>query len=235
MDFIRHKYVQLNVLGTDYVVSDIHGNYSALMESLNKLDFNPAKDRLFSVGDIIDRGNESEDCLRLLQKPWFIPVLANHELTLIEFIDCSELIDTIRKNGGQWINKYLDSPSIIRRWVELIKLRMPIAITIETNFGKVGITHAQPPLDWIDVTNAMVDATPFITSRDQIRHAEDVYVKNITYTVHGHTSVNKPTLISNRFWIDTLEDTGTLCIKSLDQLKVELDSHEKKRIKHPDN
>lgn len=228
MGLIRHKTIAVNTAGTDYVVSDIHGNYTLLTRAMKDVNFNPLLDRLFSVGDIIDRGPDSESCLNLLLQPWFIPVLANHELALINLLNDSSAIDDIRHNGGEWINKHLNSPGIIRRWIELIKLRMPIAITIETSFGNVGITHAQPPMDWNDITNEKLDIIPLISSRSQIKTASQERVKNITYTVHGHTNVNHLTLISNRFWIDTLEKTENICLKSLEQLYNEMNNEQRK-------
>lgn len=222
MLFTHHQTISLNKKGKDFVVSDIHGNFTLLTEILKSQGFNPDKDRVFSVGDIIDRGGESEMCLNLLLTPWFKPVLGNHELMLVSFLDDPSMIDAISKNGGGWLNKHLDSPAAIRRWVELIKLRMPIAMTIETQFGFVGITHAQPPENWEDVKNPNTEYINFLTSRDQIKQKLNYNVKNITFTVHGHSDVKTITRIKNRFWIDTLEYTGKPCVKTLDELYFEM-------------
>lgn len=224
MKFIYHLEFPQNDAGTDYITSDIHGNYTLLMDHLERLGFNFTTDRLFSVGDIIDRGQESEKCLDLLREPWFKPVLGNHEMMLASLLDNSSNIDQIRQSGGGWIDKYLDSPSTIRRWTELIKLRMPVAITIKTNFGTVGITHAQALVDWEEVRKGGFDIIPILTSRSQITNPTNDFVKNITFTIHGHTNVIKPTLISNRFWIDTIENTSQLCIMTLEQLENELNN-----------
>ena len=51
--------VPANNVGIDYICSDIHGHFSLLESQLEKVGFDPDKDRLFSLGDLIDRGDES--------------------------------------------------------------------------------------------------------------------------------------------------------------------------------
>ena len=75
----RHE---ANLSGRDFVVGDLHGCVDALRYLLREIVFDPACDRLFSVGDLIDRGRHSEQALALLDKPWFFPVLGNHEEAL---------------------------------------------------------------------------------------------------------------------------------------------------------
>lgn len=67
---------------TDYVIGDIQGCYNGLKGVLNKVKFDPAKDRLFAVGDLVARG---EDSLSVLEYCYdlgdaFQSVLGNHDL-----------------------------------------------------------------------------------------------------------------------------------------------------------
>ena len=43
------------------------------------IGFDKTKDRMFSVGDLPDRGIDSYGTLQLLNESWFYPVLGNHE------------------------------------------------------------------------------------------------------------------------------------------------------------
>lgn len=67
---------------TDYVVGDIQGCYSGLRRLLDKAKFNPKKDKLYAVGDLIARGPESLETLNYLYslKDSFESVLGNHDL-----------------------------------------------------------------------------------------------------------------------------------------------------------
>lgn len=76
---IRHE---ANQTGRDFVVGDLHGCRSMLDDLLAKVSFDGTRDRLFSVGDLVDRGPDSQGCLALLLEPWFFAVLGNHEAML---------------------------------------------------------------------------------------------------------------------------------------------------------
>ncbi|MCW8994392.1 MAG: protein phosphatase, partial [Psychromonas sp.] len=54
-----HHHYQQNDQGRDFFVGDIHGKYGLLMLALSNVNFNANVDRLFSVGDLIDRGEAS--------------------------------------------------------------------------------------------------------------------------------------------------------------------------------
>ena len=60
-----------NTRGRDFVVGDLHGCLPDLKALLTTVSFNPDKDRLIAVGDLVDRGPESLGVLRLLGAPWF--------------------------------------------------------------------------------------------------------------------------------------------------------------------
>jgi hypothetical protein len=63
-------------------------------------------DRIFSTGDLIDRGVENEECLRLLHNDWFNATIGNHEFFVILFFHrlCDE--DMWFYNGGNWAANY---------------------------------------------------------------------------------------------------------------------------------
>jgi len=68
-----------------YVVGDIQGCFAPFQSLLDKVRFNPDKDRLWSVGDLVNRGPHNLETLR-----WFYAhrdnvtmVLGNHDLHLL--------------------------------------------------------------------------------------------------------------------------------------------------------
>ncbi len=54
-----------------WLMGDLHGCFALLMNRLRQLRFDPWADLLISVGDLIDRGPQSADCLGLLRCRWF--------------------------------------------------------------------------------------------------------------------------------------------------------------------
>ena len=68
-----------------YVVGDIQGCLQPLTCLLENVHFNPDKDVLWSVGDIVNRGPESLESLRFLyrMRDNLIVVLGNHDLHLL--------------------------------------------------------------------------------------------------------------------------------------------------------
>ncbi len=112
-----------------YAIGDIQGCYQTLQKLLERIDFDPARDRLWSVGDLVNRGPDSLGVLRWAKSlgERLIAVLGNHDLHLISRAqgiakakksdtleavlaapDCKELIHWLRNRPlchreGPWI------------------------------------------------------------------------------------------------------------------------------------
>lgn len=68
-----------NPKGRDLIVGDLHGCRETLDRALDEANFDPAADRLFACGDLVDRGPDSLGMLELIGQPWFFPAMGNHE------------------------------------------------------------------------------------------------------------------------------------------------------------
>ena len=62
-ELIVHQSIPRNPSGRDWVCGDLHGRFDVLLEALNDVSFNPDEDRLFLLGDLIDRGPQSRELL----------------------------------------------------------------------------------------------------------------------------------------------------------------------------
>lgn len=85
------------------VISDIHGKLDMLNALLEKAAYNPKKDRLYLLGDYIDRGPNSKATLDRVMKlvaEGAIALKGNHEDMM-----CKSLIDGIERNWRNWTGR----------------------------------------------------------------------------------------------------------------------------------
>ena len=216
---LNYQFVEMNTAGRDFICGDVHGYFDILETLLNKHNFNPLGDRLFSVGDLIDRGEDSTQVLDWLNKPWFYAVQGNHERMLIDVVE-SQSEETKQQWlnwGGKWA-KGLDDSVLQVYYQALITLPAAIEIELSKN-GNVGLVHAELPdkCDWHQVKDMLICASKNIEENhaisnmfwtraqpfyDDIRSQQVQHVKNINYVFHGHTPVEQYKTISNRTFLD---------------------------------
>ena len=145
MELNKNKILKLesNKKGRDFVVGDLHGCYNALKKLLEKVDFNTKKDRLISVGDLIDRGPDSIKCLELLKKPWFYCVLGNHEDILIKYL---ENIPQKKPYDEEWLNEmgetYTERRKFARSYLKKLK-ELPFVLSVGDNNDHFYVVHAE--------------------------------------------------------------------------------------------
>ena len=90
-----------------YAVGDIQGCYTELVQLLEKIRFDPAQDRLWLVGDLVNRGANSLEVLRLVKSlgESAITVLGNHDLHLLAVAS-----GTSRLHRGDTLDDILHAP-----------------------------------------------------------------------------------------------------------------------------
>jgi serine/threonine protein phosphatase 1 len=161
MNIIKHH--SPNLVGRDFVVSDLHGCYDLFLKGLSDIDFDNTKDRMFSVGDLIDRGPNSLECLRLIEYPWFFAIRGNHEDLMfsrtvggaLDYYDPNDWIN----NGGSWFLKTVYADLILVKKAAELPL---ISVVHKTDGTRVNIVHAEFPHN---CTDQIIDDESFTKSQ----------------------------------------------------------------------
>lgn len=203
----NHVHIPKNEHGIDYIIGDLHGCRDTLDLALRIIGFNYGKDRLFSVGDLVDRGRQNEECADLIAQPWFFGVRGNHEQMAIDYFDGIGDHTMYYHNGGKW---FIDlTPSLQKHYADEFR-KLPIMMTVDNTYG---IIHADVPCDdWERLITLIEPASPSdfcgiiqscIWGRDKIKYNDPTVIKNIDTIYCGHTPVREPVVLGNCHYIDT--------------------------------
>lgn len=203
-----HRY-EINASGRDWVVGDIHGCFTALEGALERVGFDAARDRLFSVGDLVDRGPESVRTLEFLDQEWFQAVRGNHEQLLLDTDpEDRRAVHFWWANGGGWFFAESDR---VREQLRAALAPLPYVIEVETEFGTVGIVHADVPRNqsWAEFSTSVLRGDPDVLEtalwgRSRALGRVRSGVKGIERLYLGHTPVFEGMLsVGNVRCIDT--------------------------------
>lgn len=199
------KSFKQNMDGNDYIVGDIHGCFHVLETALKAIGFNRHRDRLFCLGDLVNRGPYSANILNYINEPWFHSIRGNHEESVISEMSGKDVLSV---PAGDWLCK-LNTAQLTTIFNYFNNL--PIAFEIKTSNGKVGcvhgdITHTSWNMFCGDLLNDGLNsklARSTIWKRTRIKYNIDIPVEGVRTVFAGHTPVSEPCLVGNVAYIDT--------------------------------
>lgn len=212
--------------GRDFVVGDCHGEMVLLQKALDAVSFDYRKDRLFSVGDLGDRGPFSDASLELMQEPWFHAVRGNHEQMMLDIHEGGEANEAAlfwhaSRNGAAW---WLSVPQDRQAQYLAAYEKLPIAIELDTPRGKVGLIHAEVPqgMSWPTFIEKLEAGCPETTSsalwgRNRLKRRDETGVPGIGRVYAGHSIQHgQASRLGNCYFLDTgafaNTDGGTLTL-----------------------
>ncbi|CAK0777421.1 Bis(5'-nucleosyl)-tetraphosphatase, symmetrical [Gammaproteobacteria bacterium] len=94
-----------------YAIGDIQGGYEAWIRLLEYISFTPKRDRLWLVGDLVNRGPSSLAVLRLAQKIDAEIVLGNHDLHFLAV--AHDIVPYGRKDTFEEVLRAPDRDSLV--------------------------------------------------------------------------------------------------------------------------
>jgi len=133
-------------MGRDLIVGDLHGCYDELWYLLEKIDYDFNRDRVLFVGDLIDRGPKSEECLDLVRLDGMYSVLGNHEEMMFQAVLNLKALhfDIWMSNGAGWArNLFHDWLPAFQAKLLQIKDKFPLVIVVGEGADRFNIVHAE--------------------------------------------------------------------------------------------
>ncbi|MDN3517259.1 metallophosphoesterase [Aquisalimonas lutea] len=222
-----------NTAGRDFLVSDVHGMVHDLRAALARVAFDPVVDRVVCVGDLVDKGPESVAALRLLNEPWFVSVMGNHDLAAaVRLLEGTPGVDAddvarFRLPTEPWLAG-LDPVERAEAAAHIDGL--PWLLEIPVGDGRVGVVHAEVPEEdnsWAELRerverafaaqSGMGQLAPLVRGRRYLRALKagqppgaddpDAVLPDVRHVVHGHTIRGdigfRPWCVGNRVHIDS--------------------------------
>jgi bis(5'-nucleosyl)-tetraphosphatase (symmetrical) len=137
-----------------YAIGDIQGCYDELRRLLDQIQFDPERDRLWFVGDLVNRGPNSLEVLRFVKGlgERAVTVLGNHDLHLLAL---SQRVDR-NQDRGHTLDSVLTAPDR-DELLEWLRRRPLMHYSKKHDFSLI---HAGLPPQW-DIATAL-------------RHAQEV-------------------------------------------------------------
>ena len=208
--------------GRDLVFGDIHGCFGTVEQALEALDYDASKDRLFSLGDLIDYGPRSGEAVDWVNTRFAATVRGNHESMMLNYLQIGA---RMHEEGGAWYlhwsSKWFPSgwenrrgramtgtPEVETRWRTALE-GLPFTATVQLAGGaRVGLIHSRGPVapdhDWhwdrlcTRIARDQHSAWAAMWTRAKVRRpsADDPEpppgVVGIDYACHGHDPGPEP-------------------------------------------
>jgi len=186
-----------------FVIGDVHGCLEMLKRLIDKIEWNPANDRLIFIGDYIDRGENSKGVidfiLQLKEDSTLIQCLiGNHEQMFIDYLSGVDSQSSLLNGGLSTLRSYeemrrsQDDPLIPPSHLDFFSSLL-IMIELEHYY----IVHAgfHPNIGIEDQS-----LNDMIWIREEFIYSDYDFGKVVIF---GHTPFNSPLVMKNKIGIDT--------------------------------
>ncbi|MBW1674898.1 MAG: serine/threonine protein phosphatase [Deltaproteobacteria bacterium] len=186
-----------------FVIGDIHGCLEMLKRLIDKIEWNPANDRLIFIGDYIDRGENSKGVidfiLKLKEDSTLIQCLiGNHEQMFLDYLSGVDSQSSLLNGGLPTLRSYeemrrsQDDPLIPPSHLDffsslLTMIELEHYYIVHAGFHpNIGIEHQSlNDMIWI---------------REEFIYSDYDFGKVVIF---GHTPFNNPLVMKNKIGIDT--------------------------------
>jgi serine/threonine protein phosphatase 1 len=219
-----------------FVIGDIHGRANALHEVLAFADFRDKVDRLITLGDIVDGGENTREVLdRLVKIKHRIDITGNHDLWALPWFAFSENPDNVGKKppepplwfnqGGFWTARSYDfNPwNVPQSHIDLLRGQIPYYVDSKNRLFVHGGFNPKVPIE-----NQSVETLTW--DRSLIKYAKNHPIPGYNLVFIGHTTTqlflgqllghgSKPLKYHNLIMMDCGAGwNGNLCVMNVDNI-----------------
>ena len=195
-----------------YAISDIHGHKLTFDKLLHKIQFEK-KDKLFVLGDLIDRGPDSKgvfDSIIQLKKNGFDIncLLGNHEQLLLNaYANPADEQIWLRNGGGQTLQSFSCNMSkdIDQKYIQFIHTFKPYYEWDRFLFVHAGINMTlEYPLEDLNSLLWLRDPSNYYYDRDWLGDRT---------VIHGHTPIDKERLADQIYMRNRIINIDNGCFR----------------------
>lgn len=132
-----------------YVIGDLHGELLKLKEALQLVNFDYENDRLISIGDIVDRGQYSYECVEELMKiKNLIAVRGNHDQSWLDYLQGVTAMPALYMQGAkETYISYMEAKKDPRIHLNFFLNQLPYFIDENKNLFIHGGFNRHEPLE----------------------------------------------------------------------------------------
>lgn len=215
--------------GQVWFVGDIHGEWERFEALKKRVNFDEEVDIIVSVGDLCDRGPQSELCLDYLDKSWFHAVRGNHEDMIIKYFETDHqgyMAEVMLQNGAGW---FIATPEDSQADYVWAFKALPLMIEIDMEGYTVGVVHA-------DVSQTSWEGAKLTLANKEVQenlmwdrfrwgplqNYSKEYIEGVDYLIVGHTPSKSVRQHGNVINIDTGSGKGgALTFFNIDKNQIE--------------
>jgi serine/threonine protein phosphatase 1 len=126
-----------------YCIADIHGCYGEFISLLELIGFDDSLDTLYVLGDAIDRGENSVDCLKFIMNEKNMRFLiGNHEQMMFDYFDRIDMFNWFQNGGRATLAQLGELPGTERAGILSYLRSCAYYETPEVNGKRYFLSHA---------------------------------------------------------------------------------------------
>ena len=210
-----------------FVLGDIHGRAPALIEVLDKCDFDKDHDNLIVLGDIVDGYPWVKECFDILDTiKNKIICKANHDAWFHNWLKTGqELPVWVHQGGYATLRSYdFDNKNVPESHVKMIETSKIYHIDNHNNIYCHGGFNPKVPIENQDSEFILWDRTLCKYAHNRYIQKNPVFIEPYNHIFLGHTSTMlfhsmRPLIMGNVVMLDTGGgDIGKLTIMNVDTL-----------------